>query len=319
MVPAGKIIWRSYRPDGVRVGRTKEIAAMNRFPHRLSNLQISLLLLLTQSVWALNETGPLVFYSPDITFELDGQVVRDHQIVEVDQNGIFELLGLTGLPPNASVNAFHHAGEDLYLFSLDTIAELSGIVFRPADVIAYSNGVHVLYFDSLTTGIPPGVQVNAVTEDGPDLLLSFDITVDLPGGPYFDHDLVRWDGTSFSLALDGAAAGIPHKLDINAAHLMPDGTFWLSFDTGGLIGGVRFARSDVLALYPTSGTWSMSLDHGSQGSTWLGVDLEALGFAYILPPTWPVPAMSPLGIILLVLLVLILARLRRAQMRQLSQ
>lgn len=287
---------------------------MNHFCQRMRCLLILLFLVLGKQVWAVNETGPLVFYSPDITFEPGGVVVRDHQIAELDNSGVIDLLGLSGLPESVAINAFHHAGEDLYLYSLDTMARLSGVVFRPADVIAYSNGTHVLYFDSLSAGVPPGVRVNAVTEDGPDLLLSFDVAVDLPGGPYFDHDLVRWDGTNFSLALDGAAAGIPHRLDINAAHRMPDGVYWLSFDTGGQVGSVRFARSDVVELDPVSGTWSMSLDHGSQGSTWMGVDLEALGLGGLLPGV-PVPVMSPPAILVLVLLVVMLTRLRQGRLK----
>ncbi|MEM7355966.1 MAG: hypothetical protein AAF657_34435, partial [Acidobacteriota bacterium] len=108
------------------------------------------------------------------------------------------------------------------------------------------------------------------------LLLSFDRTLDLPGGPYTDQDLVRWNGTTFSLALDGDAFGIPEAVGIDAAHHLLSGDLLLSFDTAGSVGGVAFADEDVLELRRIPASWELVYDSATLLRAWARANLEAL-------------------------------------------
>ena len=61
-----------------------------------------------------------------------------------------------------------------------------------------------------------------------------------------DEDLVRFDGVTFSLFLDGSAAGVAGALDLDAVHhLDPNGHLLLSFDGSGTLGGYPRAGESV--------------------------------------------------------------------------
>jgi hypothetical protein len=192
------------------------------------------------------------------------------------------------------------------LLSLDTWAELGGLPVSPADVLRWDGGGYTIAFDAAAAGIPTGADVDAVTADGDDLLLSFDVTVDLPGGPYADEDLVRWDGSSFTLELDGSEAGVPAGLDLDAAHRLGNGHLLLSFDTAGMIGGVAFADEDLLELSPGTGTWELAYDGSAEHPGWIAADLDAVAIGV---PVLEIPTLSPPALLLLAV-ALLLAGLR---------
>ena len=71
-------------------------------------------------------------------------------------------------------------------------------------------------------------------------MLSFDTTVSLSGAVLDDADLARFGGTGFTPVFDSAAAGVPAGLDLDAAHMLADGTLRVSFDTSGNFDAVAF-------------------------------------------------------------------------------
>ena len=92
-----------------------------------------------------------------------------------------------------------------------------------------------------------GVMTDATSLAPGGLLLSFDTTVDLGAGLIAaDEDLVRWNGSSFSLAFDGSTEGLDPSLGIDAAQDLGGGAFMISFDTTGQIAGIVFDDEDVL-------------------------------------------------------------------------
>lgn len=258
------------------------------------------------SAGAATELAP-VTASPDVTAVFGTLEVRDQGLFVDDLEGMVAPVSLGGLPESAAVDAFHDAGDGTFLFSLDTWADLGGLPVTPADVVSWNGAGYAIAFDARAAGVPPGADLDALTADGADLLVSFDVAVDLPGGPYADEDLVRWDGASFSPEFDGSDAGVPAGLDLDAADRLDNGHLLLSFDASGVVVGIPFADEDLLELTP-GGSWELAYDGSAEHPGWIAADLDAVA-AGEPPSVLEIPTLSPPAAFLLAL-ALLLAGLR---------
>ena len=241
---------------------------------------------------------PLAEYavSPDVTTELSpSRVVTGRcEIVELPMQS---LVGppSTAIAPGVNVTAFASDSRTrTVLFAVDTATTVGSVTAGPADVVRYSPLAQSIEFDSSAAGIAPGVRTDAIAlTDTGDLLLSFDITVELPGGiAVDDEDLVLYDGGTFALFLDGSAAGVPREADLDAAHLLAGGDALLvSFDITGTVRGVTFNDDDVLEYTIRSGDWELALDGELLDDELVGADIDALAAVALqattttLPPT----------------------------------
>jgi hypothetical protein len=175
-----------------------------------------------------------------------------------------------------------------------------GILARRGDVVSViGTGTYAIVFDARAVGIPDGIATDALVSLGPDLVLSFDGTVDLGGGVVAaDEDLVRWNGAAFALVFDGSAAGLDESLDLDAADRTEN--FWaLSFDTGGIVNGVSFLDEDVLAYSPITGAWSPNrvFEGAAVDPDWAAADLEA----FAVPEAGAAAMLASGGLLLVVL------------------
>jgi len=213
--------------------------------------------------------------SPDVTVPLSaGDLMTADEDVMV-QAAIVGFHGLGALPPSSDLIGFALGG-GRYLMTFDTTVALSGgVVARPGDVVAWNGAVHSLVFDATREGIPRGVQTDAVAiASTGGLILSFDTDVSLPGSlRVADEDLVRWNGTAFSLAFDGSAAGLDRALDIDGVDDLGAGGFLVSFDTSGTAASVAFSDEDIVRY--ASGTWSLERDNSGADADWVAADLDA--------------------------------------------
>jgi hypothetical protein len=105
--------------------------------------------------------------------------------------------------------------------------------------------------------------------------VSFDVATELGGELYQDEDLVRYDGVSFSMFLQGATAGIEARLDVDGVHLLDNGSLLLSLDVAGSVDGISFEGADVLEYDPVSATWTLVYD-ASTVPLVAGVGVDAL-------------------------------------------
>jgi hypothetical protein len=220
-----------------------------------------------------------VLLSPDITVELGGSTLEDEEVVTDDQLGTVTLAPLGLLPGATDVNAYHLLSNGDQLYSLDTTAELGGgLIAGPADVVRYDGVTDTLEFDASAEGIPDGVIVDAVSvHSSGDLVLSFDTTVDLGALTANDEDVVRLDGTSFSLLFDGSSEGVSEGLDLDGVEARPGGDLlWVSFDGSGSLGGVHFDDEDILEFDPSGPTWSLVYDGSVQHATLAAADVVAV-------------------------------------------
>jgi len=181
------------------------------------------------------------------TLELPGGVTaRPRDVVLWD--GVSYSIALegasAGFPDGAAIDAL---AIDPFTFtswlSFDTTIELSGNVFRDADVF---DELFNLVFDSTAAGVPAGMDVDAVgmIPTTNDLLLSFDVGGTLGGITFADEDVLRYDpdGDTWTLVIDTSATQ-PNwaAADLDALTVVPEPAGAVVLTTG-LTALVLFAR-----------------------------------------------------------------------------
>jgi hypothetical protein len=81
---------------------------------------------------------------------------------------------------------------------------------------------------------------------------------------FLPNDVVRWNGTTFFLALPGTASGIPTEARIDAISEIASGALELSFDVPVRIGAADYGRSD-LVLYTDGVGYALAWSAASAG------------------------------------------------------
>lgn len=228
--------------------------------------------------WAASASAQsLIAASPDITIGLGSPnvVTADEDVLVDNQAGVTMLESLGSLPASADVVAFGVQTNGDRLFSLDTAASLGGGVARPGDVMRYDGASYSKEFDASGAGVPNGVQTDAVSLAPGGLLLSFDTTVSLPGSVVAaDEDVVLWDGSTFSMVIDGSALGLASELDVDAVSQTGIDRYMISLDTTATVGGITVADEDLLQL--DGSTWSLYFDASASDADWSAADLSAV-------------------------------------------
>ena len=100
------------------------------------------------------------------------------------------------------------------------------------------------------------------------------------GIAFADEDILRYDsGTdTWSLFLDGSSIGLAGT-DINAFHVNPDESVFLSIESARTLPGVGLVDDSDIVLYdPTSGTYSMFFDGSDFGLDAGSEDIDAISF-----------------------------------------
>jgi hypothetical protein len=214
-----------------------------------------------------------------VTVELAGVFVDPENVALDNLLGLVVSASLGDLPTGVNVTAYHlfsNGNQFLSLFSLDGTIALPGVVAGPEDVVSYDGISYTLEFDGSAEGVPGGASVDAVSIIAGDLLVSFDTTVTLGADTAHEEDLVRFDGSSFTLFFDGSAAGVPEGLDIDAAHHLGGGKIALSFNGSGSLPGVVFADEDVLEYNLFTDEWEITYYGSAEHAAWDGANLDAV-------------------------------------------
>lgn len=217
-----------------------------------------------------------VAVSPDITIDLGAfqTSIDDHDVASDFGTGPILPLQSFPVPIRAEITAHGEALNGRHLLAFDQTIDFAGTIVRPGDVVAFDGSSSLLLFDAAANGVPPGARLDAVSLSADGLMLSFDVDVSLPGLFAADEDLVHWDGTDFSLALDGSSAGVPRAADIDGAQDLGGGAFLVSFRTHGVLDGVVYADEDILR-YDGSG-WTMFYDAASVDAAWQAADAQSV-------------------------------------------
>ncbi len=199
-------------------------------------------------------------------------VVSDDDIILYETAlGEAEATAFLGALDRSDVDAYHAAdGCGGALFSLNATAEIGGTVQRPADVFG-TTGVKSL--DGVAEGVADGVDLDAVTRDPGtcDLVVSFDVTVELDGQVFRPDDLARFSGGAFSLFRAGPGSG-----NLDAVHVLDTGAVLASFAAPVPDLGVAFADQDVVEQASPGSAWEVAFQPAAIDASWAGADTDAL-------------------------------------------
>lgn len=240
---------------------------------------MGILCLLALSPMAYSDSALSVDASNDIDWTSGVQRISDEKVLRVVLPAPPAARDLGALPANADVTAFHWLDATYRLFAMDIPVDVTQGLVYPQNVLAWDGDTYYLAFDPADAAIPASSGIDAISATGNGLiLLSFDVTTQLPGGVVAaDEDVVAWNGTGWSLYFDGSAKGIPSALDIDGLDVHPTSSvLYFSFDTSGLLGTTYFNDEDIVAFNGTS--WSLALDASEDlGASFAAGDLDAFG------------------------------------------
>lgn len=190
-------------------------------------------------------------------FKIDAQEFTDDNILEYVKNKITlsSLLPSNDLPERVSIDAVSSLpGTTHVVFSLDEDVSTPYGYFGDEDLILFNGASYSVWFKGQDYGIPPEVNLNAVyiiSADPKDFLFSLEENALLPGAKdVADEDIIRFQGDSFSLFLDGSEIGIPAVADVDAIGMIPDSSpsiHVFSLDSSAVIGGILYEDSDLIA------------------------------------------------------------------------
>jgi hypothetical protein len=158
--------------------------------------------------------------------------------------------------------------------SSDASVELAGVMVDPEGV-AVDNLLGVVVPTSLGE-LPAGVNLTAYHQfSNGHQLFSLNVAVLLDGslaaGP---EDVVRYDGTSYTMEFDGSAEGVAAGVGVDAVTVM-NGDLVLSFDTEVVLGGETCAAADLVWF---DGSGFTLLFDGSEVGLPAGLNVDAAHF-----------------------------------------
>lgn len=119
----------------------------------------------------------------------------------------------------------------------------------------------------LGIAIPDGAAVFAyhLASNGDSLFVS-DVTLQLGGVLASPRTVIRYDGSTYTKAFDGAANGVPDGVRIDALAMINDSDFLLSFDCAvSLPGGVFADRADLVRYAAATNSYTVFLSGASVG------------------------------------------------------
>jgi len=199
-------------------------------------------------------------------------ITRDDDILTYDfSTGLSDGTAFLGALDQSDLDAYHAADVcGQALFSVDSTAEIAGTVMRPADVFQ-SNGVKIL--DAVAEGIADGANLDAVSRVPGlcDLVVSFDVTVEIDGTVFRPADLVRFGAGSFSLYREGPDSG-----NLDAVHVLDAGSVLASFAAPVPNLGIGFTDQDVIEQAEAGGNWALSFQPSAIDPSWEPADTDAL-------------------------------------------
>lgn len=147
-------------------------------------------------------------------------------------------------------------------YSPDTTVVLSGTITSDEDVVS-DTGIGTVVFEDLGA-LPPPVEVDAYHRfSNGQQQFSIDVTAALPGGLTVEPaDVVRFDGSAYSLVFDASAEGLPEGANVDA--ITASSGLVLSFDTTlALAGGITAADEDLVRF--TGAVFQVVFDGSAAG------------------------------------------------------
>ncbi len=162
----------------------------------------------------------------------------------------------------ALVDGYHRDSGGFQYFSFDNDTTINGFGIMKSDIIRCSNfscSTFSFYFDAVTQGFG-NININAFTIDAEngDLIFSTDGPATVGSISVVAADLVRYDGSVFSLEYDSTSTidGIGAYKNINAISMMTTGEYGISLaDDGVYKDEFNYDNHWILNYSPQNRTW----------------------------------------------------------------
>lgn len=157
--------------------------------------------------------------------------------------------------------------------STDVTVDLAGTLASDEDVVEDAVGSGVTKID--VGALPAAADlIGYSVATGGDILFSLDIAASLPGGvDVTPRDVVRWNGSAYSVDLAGADHSIPAGAKIDAIGWI-EGDLLLSLDVTATLGNTTADDEDLVRLASTQpDAWVLFFD-GSVAGVPAGADLD---------------------------------------------
>lgn len=177
--------------------------------------------------------------------------------------------GILALVLGAALGLPAHAANEI---STDITVDLAGTLAADEDVIEDAAGT-TAKIDVGTLPSAADVIGYSVAPSG-DVVFSLDIAASLPGGiDVTPRDVVRWNGSTYSVDFRGADRGIAAGTRIDAIAYV-QGDLVLSFDVTTIVGNVTADDEDLVRLESTQpDLWTLYFDGSAKGVP-AGADLD---------------------------------------------
>ena len=216
-----------------------------------------------------------LFLSTDIPVTIGADSFEERDIIYYEPSSFSPYLSGSdlGLADGVNIDAFGFSGSDI-LFSVDIPTSLDGVTYTERDLIFYDGTNFSKLLDGSAIGIPEGARINAATvlSDG-SIVFSSDIPVSLGGIAFKAHDLMLYNGSSFSFYFSGSENDIPENANIDGVWVSGEGEILLSLDIPCSINGLDVKDKDIIRW--SEGSLSLYFDGLSAGLP-KGSDLNAL-------------------------------------------
>jgi|GEM_PF-4424665 len=163
----------------------------------------------------------------------------------------------------ALIDGYHRDNSGLQYYSFDNDTNINGIDVLKSDIIRCDNfscSAFNFYFDAATHGFG-NININAFTIDvnNGDLIFSIDGPGIIDFNGYMTGDLIRFDGSSFTLEHDSTITlfgGVGVYKNINALSMLSTGEYVVSLaDDGYSQDGFSYYNHWLLKYSPQNGSW----------------------------------------------------------------
>lgn len=154
------------------------------------------------------------------------------------------------LPHSVGLSAISRVGGSYY-FVADTSYTLNGELITPRDVILRTaTGVSSVFLRGRDIGLADSVKIVALAFDGSAILFSTDSTSSIGSVLASPADIIRWDGSTVSIAYSAGRLGISKGVGVSALERLSNGRLLLSVNSSSRFEGFVATPGDVLEFNP---------------------------------------------------------------------
>ncbi len=169
-------------------------------------------------------------FSPSHPVTLGGTDYLPMDIVAFDGAtfSMYQSGAAAGIPASARIDALFLEAGVVPILSFDVPVNLGGTEYGRSDLVRFMGGVFSLAWNAQANGVPADANlVGADLDSGGNLVVTFDVPTNLGGTDYLPGQLVRWNGTIFSIHfVDPAWPAYGQLRDFSlvpASGIVPDG------------------------------------------------------------------------------------------------